>query len=643
MNENSTEENMTNAAIQIITPHTITRAAQPQKAKHGDGSVTWRRGKAIVRLSLGSLGRHLFTLTACTTEREAEERRAVMAEMARELCDTGQIGAGLPLLQRAAEASDAKVLQALVGLARKVARGEAMMKPGSTTTIRELGERWTSGALARLHPAHVKVKVNAAEDAACFERYVYPVAGDLPVASFTLDHADQIMARIPSDRAQNTRRNIAVKLHRLLAYAVYPLRLLAANPLPKGFLPKPGAQKAKVYLYPDEDRVLLANVDIPLVRRVFYGFLAREGMRESEALALRWTDLDLDKGAVKLDTNKTDDARTWALDPGVCRALVAWRAIRGREEKLKALVFQGLSLSRAAEVFRTDLRLCGVTRPELYETSKNRQPIRVHDLRATFVSLSLANNRTEGWIMDRTGHKSSQMIARYRRGARTAAELHLGALAPMDDAIPELRPSPREPGSGRDEGAAGRPAEDADGGPPGEASGRPGRIQSLDPQIGTAAPKVVPNGREPSGEIQIPAGIATSRDAPGVHWPLQNRTTRVRIPSSPPIANPAESQKKAAKVASDAGTENVRADPIWIQSAATVAALGGSSAAPADVEPGASGPAVEPPAAAPGALPAPARVAMVRALADGMAESFAAGDLEAVRLALDAIGRLVGR
>ena len=60
-----------------------------------------------------------------------------MAEMARELCDAGQIGMGLPLLQRAAEATDAKVLQAIVGLARKVARGEAMMKAGSTTTIRK--------------------------------------------------------------------------------------------------------------------------------------------------------------------------------------------------------------------------------------------------------------------------------------------------------------------------------------------------------------------------------------------------------------------------------------------------------------------------------------------------------------------------
>lgn len=610
---------MTNAAIDIVTPRTLTRAAQPQKAKHGEGSVVWIRGKPHLRLSLGSLGRRAFALTTCATEKQAEERRAVMAEMASDLVKAGQIGAGLPLLQRAAEAADVRSLQALLALARKVARGEAVMKPGSTTTIRELGERWTSGELARLHPGYVKAKVNAAEDAACFERYVYPVAGDVAVEAFTLDHADQIMARIPPDRAQNTRRNIAVKLHRLLGLAVYPLRLIAVNPLPKGFLPKPGAQKAKVCLYPDEDRKLLGCVEIPLVRRLFYGFLAREGMRAGEAHALRWTDLDVERGAVRLDSNKTDDARAWALDPGVTRALVAWRSVLSSQGKVPPLVFAGLSHSRAADVLRLDLRLAGVTRPELYETSKNRQPIRVHDLRATMVTLSLANDRTEGWISARTGHRSSAMIARYRRAAQTMDEIRLGALAPLYEVLPEFRPAPREPDDGRDNGAARASADDADavpreGAPAGEA-----RCQILDPRIGNADPKAVPRGREPSGDGQLSAEIVTARSARDGSGPLQNRTTRVRIPSSPPSCKPSESKPKATNDASGEETRNVRADPIRIQSAPTEGAA-----------PGTDRPA--PPAA---------RVAMVRELSTGLADSFAAGDVAAVKVALDAIGRLV--
>jgi hypothetical protein len=62
----------------------------------------------------------------------------------------------------------------------------------------------------------------------------------------------------------------------------------------------------------------------------------------------------------------------------------------------------------------------------------------VHDLRGTFVTVSLANGKSESWISDRTGHRSSVMIARYKRTARTFSELHTGNFAPLDSAIPEL-------------------------------------------------------------------------------------------------------------------------------------------------------------------------------------------------------------
>ena len=77
----------------------------------------------------------------------------------------------------------------------------------------------------------------------------------------------------------------------------------------------------------DEDARLLGCLSVPLSYRLLYGFLSREGMRKSEALGLTWGDIDLARGAVCLDANKTDDPRTWALDPGVAEALRrAWVA-----------------------------------------------------------------------------------------------------------------------------------------------------------------------------------------------------------------------------------------------------------------------------------------------------------------------------
>jgi hypothetical protein len=55
--------------------------------------------------------------------------------------------------------------------------------------------------------------------------------------------------------------------------------------------------------------------------RILYGFLTREGTRSHEATALTWSDFDLKRGLVRLDKNKTDDPRSWALTSGVVEAL----------------------------------------------------------------------------------------------------------------------------------------------------------------------------------------------------------------------------------------------------------------------------------------------------------------------------------
>ena len=70
--------------------------------------------------------------------------------------------------------------------------------------------------------------------------------------------------------------------------------------------------------------------------------------------------------------------------------------------------------------------------------SKNRLPLRVHDLRGFFITYALAGGATETWVMDRTGHKSSTMVNRYRRVARTVAEARAGSPTPLHLAIPEL-------------------------------------------------------------------------------------------------------------------------------------------------------------------------------------------------------------
>lgn len=52
-----------------------------------------------------------------------------------------------------------------------------------------------------------------------------------------------------------------------------------------------------------------------LWRRCCGGVLGRERMREGELIALTWSCLDLERGVLTLDENKTDDPRAWAMNP----------------------------------------------------------------------------------------------------------------------------------------------------------------------------------------------------------------------------------------------------------------------------------------------------------------------------------------
>lgn len=385
-------------------------------------------GRWYARVTLGSGARRNLALPTCATEDQARARLSVLAELGAKLRAAGLAELAPDFLTRAAEAQGGRPLEDVRRAAERLCeRGIAPARPPVTATFQELAERWTSGELTREYPDHVREKRSAEDDRLRLERHVYTVVGDVPLALFTIDHAEAVMKRLSADLSAASRRHVAQLMHRVLSMAVFPLRLIASNPLPRGFLPSPGAAKAKAWLYPDEDRALLAALAIPLCYRLLYGFLDREGMRAGEAAALTWANIDLDRGAVILDNNKTDDPRAWALSEGTVKALRAWHALcpGATEQDRVFLEAHGnpVNIDRLAERFRGHLRKAGITRPALFERTAHRWQIRIHDLRATFITLALANGRTEAWVQDRTGHRSSMMINVYRRAARTAAEL----------------------------------------------------------------------------------------------------------------------------------------------------------------------------------------------------------------------------
>ncbi|MDI1444709.1 tyrosine-type recombinase/integrase [Polyangium sp. 6x1] len=470
------------------------------------GNVYERRGKWFARLTIGTKKRQSFMLETCKDEESAIARRAILAELAAKLRKCGRDDIAPDIIKRAA-VREGKALDEVRKAVEMIASGQVVQK-NKTPTVEEIGKRWTSGELAALYPDRVKKKRSVLTDIYWLAKYVYPLVGGVAIDAFTVDHAETVMRSLPLELSPNSRRAIAQLMHRICGLAILPLRHITANPLPVGFVPRVQLGRAKGWLYPQEDARLLACTRVPLRWRLFYGFLHREGMRRSEALRLTWSDVNIELGAVVLDQNKTDEPRAWALSPGVAAALRAWRdvcAVKGLDVTGSAPVFvdddgkrkgKALTERESAIRYRKHLEWAGIARPELFARTEARIPIRLHDSRATFITLALANGKTEAWVQDRTGHRSSSMINRYRRAARTAAELGLGECGPLDQAIPEF--------GGTRERAA-------------ERAPRPRRTEPTMQQIQPRSAGLATPGQDDRNPIPLPLPLALPLPPPPQH------------------------------------------------------------------------------------------------------------------------------
>jgi hypothetical protein len=424
-------------------------------ARKATGEVRLVGGIWTTRVRINSK-RVPFDLPACRDEDEAKARSTLLSGLAKRFKSANASEKDRDDAMKAVAAASARSLKVALSYCEELLGGELDDIGAQAATFQKVGEQWTTGELAKLYPDHVRAKDHGDDEARLKLLSGLDVGGvtlgEIPVDRVTLDHAEQAMRQLPeSARRPATRRHYAQVIHRVLALAIYPLRIMGTHPLPRGFMPKTGKPPAFSYLYPADDAALMACTEVPLNDRVLFGFLDREGPRAGEATALPIAAFDLERGAIRLDENKTDDPRTWALDPGVARALRAYVERCRADAKPTDLMFvdaegEPYDPSKLADRLRTALRLAKVheTRPELFDTTEARSRLRAHDLRGTFVTLSLASGRTETWVADRTGHRSSQMINRYRRAARSATELALGPLAPLDQAIPALRRLARE-------------------------------------------------------------------------------------------------------------------------------------------------------------------------------------------------------
>lgn len=405
-----------------------------------------------LRLRYGAGKRDRFLL-ATQDETLAHALEPRMEAMARKLATQPDAGRALLLLREAAlSASDPKKFATVERVVEKLCVEAAAVSPpavaSAPSTFAQVVDEWCSGRLTRDYPDHQllpeKTKAARDEDRAILSVF-FPALGNRPIASITPADIDAARRLIPKKAHANTRRKYALKLRMILRLAESPLRLVERTPHVD--IPRRAASNLFGFLYPQEEAQLIAHTPIPLAYRVLYGYLARNGCRIGESLRLTWDHVDLQTGDIHIDRKwtKTKRARRWVLDADVLEALEAYHRVCG-EPKGGAPVFVGRGGKRLSPVtvrkrFLQDLTRAGITRRSILEGGDGIDALRVHDLRASFVTLALRAGRDLKWIMTRTGHETLGVLQVYDRLVQDANEHHLPKwFSPMAQAIPELRP-----------------------------------------------------------------------------------------------------------------------------------------------------------------------------------------------------------
>jgi integrase len=341
-------------------------------------------------------------------------------------------------------------------------RRGALPSPAAIMTVSQLGEAWTSGSMFERYGSvnRLRTKATADIDAWILKAHAYeiktrgpsgPVFGDLSVSSVTSDDVAAVMAAHPKDLSARTVTVTYQCLRRLFDLAIFPckLRKEGDSPVLRYFRPERDPDKLFCFLYPSEALALLLGtnergaVAIPLGRRILYALATYTGQRKGSLFALGWKHVDFDHETLASFKTKTGRAQYFMADPGLMAILKAWQAHKGKPGDDEPIVTDqdvAYERKRLATALRDDLKAVGVTRSILFEDeASNVEPLRFHDLRATFCTWARRAGKSDAWISERTGHDiEANMIARYDRGAQTLEGLDYVPFPDISHAVPEL-------------------------------------------------------------------------------------------------------------------------------------------------------------------------------------------------------------
>lgn len=242
--------------------------------------------------------------------------------------------------------------------------------------------------------------------------HIVPHIGGLKVSTLVPMHVYHLMGELERNgESLWTRKMAGTVLHNALKSAV-KLKLLLHNPAADVPRAKPGEKEMNI-LSADQVKVLLIAAKNKRIGAIF-ALAVGSGMRQGELLALKWDDIDFNRGSVTVKRSLVQvssefslkepkskySKRTISLPPFAMEALQYHRDEMMREGNIAAPVFctrNGTYLAKSnliRQVYHPMLAQAGLPR------------VRFHDLRHTACSLLLAAGESIKAVSRRLGHGS---------------------------------------------------------------------------------------------------------------------------------------------------------------------------------------------------------------------------------------------
>ncbi len=313
--------------------------------------------------------------------------------------------------------------------ARATMREHQALRSGRAPTLGAFATEWLAGL-------RIANSTRAGYEK-LLRNYITPRIGNLPLDRLTATRLSKLYVELQAGGGVDGRplsANTVNKVHVLLGAVLDAARdeaLIGGNPARKSRIVRAPTGKQIREQAPelvtwtaDELRTFLAwdRDEYRDELHALWHLIAHTGMRRSEALALRWSDVDLDGGRVSVrraaDTiargavksTKTGQARVIDLDNTACASLRAWRAERGRLAldfaRPTSYVFGDLAgclRTPNSVTMRWDVRMRAMAR-ELGDRAPKR--ISLHGLRHTHATLLLELGVHPKVVQERLGHSN---------------------------------------------------------------------------------------------------------------------------------------------------------------------------------------------------------------------------------------------